>query len=155
MVYQRSRPDSHLVTRGNKIIYRGVEIEDIVRTEGNLVYVHIGQNTYKKFKMSTFRTWIKIKQIRFKMSLDVYDEGGDDEWYPIYTRGFRFTPIEFLSYITKYNHAVPFLNDLSAVNVCDLSHYRFNKIKIYFYDGTKKSMRLNKFIAKYFDDNVF
>lgn len=154
MVLRRIHPNSHIVTKGNKILYKGVELDEIQKVDGNLILVNIGRNTFKKFKMSTFRRWMKIKKIELRVSYNTYDDD-DDKWYPHFIKKFYFTPVQFLKYITEYNHAVPYLNELCAIGELGHSCYDFKKVKIEFYNRDKKKMGLDKFIVDYFDNNVF
>lgn len=154
MALKRINPNSHIVFRGNKIIYRGTELQDIERLDAKHALIYIGENNYKKFKLSTIRGWMKIKRIELRCLLEVwYDD--EDGWERVCEKKELLKPIQFLKYITNYNRAVPFLNELSALSICMLSHYKYKKVKVYFYNGETKRMSLNKFIKKYFDDNVF
>jgi hypothetical protein len=153
MALRRIPANSHIVFRGNKVIYRGNELKEIERLDAKYVLINLGGNTYKKFQLSIVKNWLRIKRIELKCSLEAWYE--EDGWQCICEKKDLFSPIQFLKYIISYNHAVSYLNEVSAMSICMPSHYRYKKVRIHFYNGETKKMELNKFIKKYFDDNVF
>lgn len=151
---RRLPTNCHIAFKGNKIIYRGNELNDIEKLDSKHILIHLGCNNYKKFKLDIVKKWLKIKYITFNRILRVWYEE-DDEWCDIFNTKQQFTPIEFVKFITNYNKSVPFMNELTGINVCMIGNFSYKKVRIHFYDGTVKKTSLNKLISKYFDDNVF